>query len=153
MYRPADNTCDRSARSNAVKVCYVYYTPAVTSRWTVRESRCALVQLCLCTPKRKTLSRQKTSSNIFYVKWGQAHKEIHEYTRTYYLHIFLIFKNFCCWLLSCARLFSKSQLNKLRYSHISNSNTHAGKDATVYMSIDQTKCIIKLHSPGLLRSE
>ena len=30
-----------SARSNAVKVCYVYYTPAVTSCITVRESRCA----------------------------------------------------------------------------------------------------------------
>ena len=31
----------------------------VTSRVTVRGSRCALVQLELCTPKGKTLSRQK----------------------------------------------------------------------------------------------
>ena len=61
MYRPADNTRDRSARSNAVKVCYVHYTPAVTSCRTMRELRCARIQLQLCTPKRKTLSRQKVN--------------------------------------------------------------------------------------------
>ena len=31
----------------------------MTSYWTLRESRCALVQLQLCTPRRKTLSHQK----------------------------------------------------------------------------------------------
>ena len=34
----------------------------VTSRVTVRWSRCALVQLQLCTPKGKTLSRQKSGA-------------------------------------------------------------------------------------------
>ena len=37
-------------------------SPPVTSRVTVRGSRCALVQLQLCTPKGKTLSRQKFRS-------------------------------------------------------------------------------------------
>ena len=33
--------------------------PAVTSLLTLARSRCALVQLQVCTPMRKTLSRQK----------------------------------------------------------------------------------------------
>ena len=36
-------------------------SPPVTSRITVRGSRCALVQPQLCTPKGKTLSRQKVA--------------------------------------------------------------------------------------------
>ena len=51
-----------SARSNAVKVCYVYYTPAVTSCGTVRVWRCAVVPSPNMYPEKKDVITSKTLS-------------------------------------------------------------------------------------------
>ena len=69
------------ARSNAVKVCYVYYTPAVTSCITValRGCRCAVVQLQMYTAEKDVITSKAnaveggtTSAEWIYHQRNQA---------------------------------------------------------------------------------